>query len=494
MTPFLVVVVLAVTLGIASPMMRRTHRDRRATGNYHRALDTLGQISQQQAGTTPAGDPAPTDGSGPRSASEAQEPPAPEPGRTGKPRTAGGTAHVVLPRRESGLARREDGSLGSEDGLNDVVLPPNRGTTFPGGEGIRILRSSPDGAFPRAVVAPATPVAKVPPSTPAADPEGSVPSAAEATMITIPSKPARLRFDELGGGRDRQAHQEEGSDRAGQPVPVEGLSGPGDLPALSSALSSPPSDAAPSDAGSSDARRKTLVFGSPDETSAAPRGASKDHEAAPAGARSWSPAHLRLNGRPHLSLGALPRPSLGDLPRLSPGGRLRSSLGGLNGRRRIVAAAAAVAVVLVVGAIVATTQLGSSGTHGPARRAASGLSVRHRATAPVKPPPTVPTTTSTLPPAPFTLVSTGSGISVYQLAGTASITLHAAGPCWVDIHQTDSNGPELFTATMAPGQTETVSGPVWIRLGAPAAITVDVNGSSLPPLVSDGNPYDLELQ
>jgi len=47
---------------------------------------------------------------------------------------------------------------------------------------------------------------------------------------------------------------------------------------------------------------------------------------------------------------------------------------------------------------------------------------------------------------------------------------------------------------MSAGETKRVSGPVWIRLGNPTAMTVLVNGAAPPPApMVTGDPYDLEF-
>jgi Domain of unknown function (DUF4115) len=114
---------------------------------------------------------------------------------------------------------------------------------------------------------------------------------------------------------------------------------------------------------------------------------------------------------------------------------------------------------------------------------------------------TVPPTTATTTPAPpttaappFSLVSNVDGTATYQVAAAAPIIVRATGPCWVDAHQANSSGASVFTATMAAGQTQTLTAPVWIRLGAPTAVAIEVNGTTLTTPSTGGAPLDVELQ
>ncbi|MBO0747665.1 MAG: DUF4115 domain-containing protein, partial [Acidimicrobiaceae bacterium] len=105
---------------------------------------------------------------------------------------------------------------------------------------------------------------------------------------------------------------------------------------------------------------------------------------------------------------------------------------------------------------------------------------------------TAPAPTTTVPP--FTLVSNTGGTASYQVTGSSTIVVSAQGSCWVEAHQSNAQGNQIFAALMSSGQSQTFHAPVFIRLGAPAAVTVTVNGASLPGLATDGAPWNLELQ
>lgn len=103
-----------------------------------------------------------------------------------------------------------------------------------------------------------------------------------------------------------------------------------------------------------------------------------------------------------------------------------------------------------------------------------------------------PAPTTTVPP--FTMISNANGTASYQLAGNPPVVVSAQGPCWVEANQSNAQGAVIFAATLAPGQSQTFRAPVFIRLGAPSAVTVTVNGTSLPALVTGGAPWNLDLQ
>jgi Domain of unknown function (DUF4115) len=159
------------------------------------------------------------------------------------------------------------------------------------------------------------------------------------------------------------------------------------------------------------------------------------------------------------------------------------------GRRPVVLGVGA--VVVAIGAAAGVYTLTDNTPSHAATPPVSKPAPKTRVTLPVTT--TVPAPTTTAPPA-FSLVSNVGGTATYQVAAAAPITLRATGPCWVDAHQANSSGASVFTATMAAGQTQTLTAPVWIRLGAPAAVAIEVNGTTLTTPATGGAPLDVELQ
>jgi Domain of unknown function (DUF4115) len=106
------------------------------------------------------------------------------------------------------------------------------------------------------------------------------------------------------------------------------------------------------------------------------------------------------------------------------------------------------------------------------------------------------------------VVAIGAAAGVYTL--TDNTPSHAATPpvskpapktrvtlpvtTTVPAPTTTAPPASVFTATMAAGQTQTLTAPVWIRLGAPAAVAIEVNGTTLTTPATGGAPLDVELQ
>jgi hypothetical protein len=154
--------------------------------------------------------------------------------------------------------------------------------------------------------------------------------------------------------------------------------------------------------------------------------------------------------------------------------------------RAYVGVGAAAAVLVIVAAALAAGLVARS----PHHQTALAPVVR----VPKRPAPGTPTAA---PPVtvPVKLLSSSVGVSVYQLSGPSRITLRVtSGRCWVEIRATDDTGPVVFTATLVDGQTESVSGPAWVRLGAPSVVTIAVNGQTVSPPAGSGGPYNLEFQ
>jgi RodZ C-terminal domain len=160
------------------------------------------------------------------------------------------------------------------------------------------------------------------------------------------------------------------------------------------------------------------------------------------------------------------------------------------GRVALVGAAAVVMLGAAVGAVEATGGLGLPNTPAAAKRPAHHGATRSLAAAPATTVPPAPTTT--VPP--FTLVSNTNGTASYQVSGSPTVVVSAQGPCWIEAHQPNAQGNQILAALMSPGQSETLHAPVFIRMGAPWAVTVTVNGASLPALATGGSPWNLQFQ
>ncbi len=153
---------------------------------------------------------------------------------------------------------------------------------------------------------------------------------------------------------------------------------------------------------------------------------------------------------------------------------------GTVGRRPVLigAVVAAIVVVGVVGGVVAASR-GSSKPSAPRAVAPSTTPVR------TSPPTTAATTTAPPPttPPPLTPTSTASGQATYQVGATASVTVTASSPAWVEIRTGGPSGAISFQGVLTAGQSKTLAVPTWLRIGKPAATSLTVSGQavSLPP-------------
>ena len=88
---------------------------------------------------------------------------------------------------------------------------------------------------------------------------------------------------------------------------------------------------------------------------------------------------------------------------------------------------------------------------------------------------------------------TSSTSAVYQVTGPIQVVLNASGYCWIQARRAGPNGDLLFQGTLVPGQSWTVAGPTWLRLGNPTAVGLTVNGETVSPPVARGIPFDLQI-
>lgn len=155
---------------------------------------------------------------------------------------------------------------------------------------------------------------------------------------------------------------------------------------------------------------------------------------------------------------------------------------GRPGQRRPGRAAVVIAALLVTGAAAALVVTTSGGSR---PRATPPPAYRARPPAAAAPA-TVP------PPSEVRLLSTSSGQATYWVAGPPATTLVASGRCWVEARSGGATGSIVFQGVLSSGQRQVLSGPLWLRLGNPGAVSVQVNGTVLqPPGLAAGQPYDL---
>ena len=149
---------------------------------------------------------------------------------------------------------------------------------------------------------------------------------------------------------------------------------------------------------------------------------------------------------------------------------------------------AGVVAILGGGAAGAWTLANPSRRHPPAAVPTAPSARPHTVSVPPRDVPTPRATEA------VKLLSRTSGASVYRISGSATISLRASGPCWVEVRSGTESGNVVYEATMSAGSTKTVAGPVWVRLGNPPAMAVSVDGARVSPPVAAGTPYDLLFQ
>jgi hypothetical protein len=171
---------------------------------------------------------------------------------------------------------------------------------------------------------------------------------------------------------------------------------------------------------------------------------------------------------------------------------------------RALTAAAAVVVIgaVVTGAALAMRAPSPKGTtqavrpphktHKPSAPASKTATPTSR--------PTVRVTTTTTPPPPpapkpAVLLNASGGTATYQLTSpSASIVVTASGPCWIEVKGRSSAGQVIYEGILAKGQTSSVTGPAWIRLGDPPYAAVSVNGKHMSvPGATAAVPLDLQF-
>lgn len=124
-----------------------------------------------------------------------------------------------------------------------------------------------------------------------------------------------------------------------------------------------------------------------------------------------------------------------------------------------------------------------------------GSGSQPRAARPITPVTAAPSTTTTAPVMPAALVSRTASTATYQVTGSPTISFVGSGSCWIEIRQGDQTGKVLFQGVLSTGSQKSQTGPFWVRLGNPAAISVQINGMVLnQPASTTDSPYNLQFQ
>jgi len=157
-------------------------------------------------------------------------------------------------------------------------------------------------------------------------------------------------------------------------------------------------------------------------------------------------------------------------------------------RRAATAVAAALAIAAVA---VAAISLSGGGAH-KSGNAATTTTLKHRGGGS----PTTTTVTATTTPSSFKPTSvTATDVSFTAPSGHYTLAFQASGgACWIGIEQSTA-GPWLYEQTLSNGQSATYkgSGPLVVRLGAPAYIALQMDG--LPVELPSGvtQTYNVDL-
>jgi hypothetical protein len=99
-------------------------------------------------------------------------------------------------------------------------------------------------------------------------------------------------------------------------------------------------------------------------------------------------------------------------------------------------------------------------------------------------------------PAPTVVAShTGPSAATYTVSSSElDLTLLASSRCWIELRALSQTGPVIFTGTLAAGARQAFqsSTGLWIRLGYPPGVTIQVDGHALT-LPATNSPFDVSL-
>jgi hypothetical protein len=103
-------------------------------------------------------------------------------------------------------------------------------------------------------------------------------------------------------------------------------------------------------------------------------------------------------------------------------------------------------------------------------------------------------TTTTTPAVLVPRSTTAAGAEYVVTTASFSVAVNTTGSCWMEVGPTPS-GPFTFVGTVPAGQQKVfpASSRLWVRLGAPASVTVSVNGTPLQLTAPGSAPFDLTI-
>ncbi|HET6809806.1 MAG TPA: DUF4115 domain-containing protein [Acidimicrobiales bacterium] len=103
-------------------------------------------------------------------------------------------------------------------------------------------------------------------------------------------------------------------------------------------------------------------------------------------------------------------------------------------------------------------------------------------------------TTTTTPTVLVPSASTAAGAAYVVTTAPFSVQVNTTGSCWMEVGPT-SAGPFTFVGTVPAGQQKVfpASSRLWLRLGAPASVTVSVNGTPLQLTAPGSAPFNLTI-
>ena len=109
--------------------------------------------------------------------------------------------------------------------------------------------------------------------------------------------------------------------------------------------------------------------------------------------------------------------------------------------------------------------------------------------------PAASSTTTTTTPSAYRSSGVVAGVATYALpAGSHTIGFASTSTCWIGV-QSSASGPYLWMDTIAPGgrASYVASSDVVVRIGAPHAVSVTVDGMPLVFPAGQSQPFDLAL-
>lgn len=197
-----------------------------------------------------------------------------------------------------------------------------------------------------------------------------------------------------------------------------------------------------------------------------------------------APAPAGAPGRGIAPSAVSPAPAVAPAPAVPPA-RDGAPAAAVARRRSLVPPMPVVAsavLILLVAAVAGSLALpkSHSGTH---LSDAPPASVAHQPL----PPATHPARPRVTP------TSSGATEASYAVAsGPVQLSLFASGVCWVELRTGSQSGPIMFEGTLEPGvrQTFQPDGNVWLRLGDPGGVQLQVDGITIS-LPASAVPYDV---